>query len=148
MGRAAVVVVSIALLGATLEPLLRDPRDDGFPLSTYPMFATKRPTALTMSYPVGLTAAGARRALSPAVIGSAEVLQARAIMERAVARGPAEQASLCERLAAAVARRSRFADVTEVAIVTGSHDAVAFLVDGVRGREVERVRCPVTREPR
>ena len=43
-------VVSIALLGATLEPLIREPWEDGFPLSPYPMFAFNRPTKLSIEY--------------------------------------------------------------------------------------------------
>ena len=61
--RVAAGVVSLALIAATLEPLVREPYDDGFPLSTYPMFATKRPTVQTFHYALGLTRDGKRRTL-------------------------------------------------------------------------------------
>lgn len=138
----AAVVVSVALIGATLSPLARKPADDGFPLSTYPMFAWRRPTKLTMSYPLGVTAQGPRY-LSPGVVGSFEVLQARAIVERAVAKGGKELAMLCDRIAARVAMTPRFADVTAIRIVTGNHDAVEFLVRGAPGIEYERAACEV-----
>ncbi len=84
MSRALAIVTSLALVGAALSPLVRDPADDGFPLSTYPMFAWSRPTELTASYALGVTPGGGRRYLSPALVGSGEVLQARAIIEAGV----------------------------------------------------------------
>ena len=145
MYRTAAAVVSIALIAATLSPLVRDPNDDGYPLSTYPMFSWKRPTKLTMSYAIGETAAGERRYLVPFVVGSAEVLQARAIVERAVRAGRVEVAALCRRVATAVARMPRFADVTRIRVLTGSHDALEFLVHDRLGPEYERTRCEVKR---
>ena len=55
--RVFAAVVSIALLGATLEPLIRKPWEDGFPLSPYPMFAFKRPTKMHRAA-IGSTAPG------------------------------------------------------------------------------------------
>ena len=63
--RVVAVLVSTALVAATLEPLFATPIDDGFPLSTYPMFATKRPTVQTFHYALGVTRDGKRRTLSP-----------------------------------------------------------------------------------
>ena len=48
---------------------------------------------------------------------------------------------LCEKIASRVAGDHDGAKL--VRIVTGTHDAVAYLIGGVIGREVERVRCPV-----
>jgi hypothetical protein len=143
--RAFGIVVSVVLLGATLQPLVRQPTDDGFPLSTYPMFAFTRPTKLTMSYAIGETADRTRHYLAPGIIGSTEVLQARAILQHAVARGGAELASLCARIAARVGEHAEHADITTIRILTGTHDAVEFLVRDTLGREVERTRCPVPR---
>ena len=138
-------MVSVALVGATLSPLVRDPVDDGYPLSTYPMFAWKRPTKLTMSYAIGETATGARRYLSPRILGSGEVLQARAIVERAVSKGGRELAALCAKVATTVAAVPRFADVIRIRILVGTHDAIDFLVRDQRGIEYERTRCEVQR---
>src|SRR5687767_10048091 len=110
MSRRAAAVVSLALIAATLSPLARAPADDGFPLSTYPMFAWTRPTTLTSSYALGITAGGDRRYLSPRLVGSGEVLQARAIIERAVAGGPAATAGLCDAIAARVAVHDDYGD--------------------------------------
>jgi hypothetical protein len=145
MSRAAAILVSIALIGATLSPLARKPADDGFPLSTYPMFAWARPTQLTASYALGVTAGGGRRYLSPALVGSGEVLQARAIIEAAVARRGPGLVALCQQIASRVASRGSYSEVTAIRIVTGTHDAVEFLVRDQLGREVEVGRCPVIR---
>lgn len=144
MNRALAAVASVVLIGATLSPLVRDPGDDGFPLSTYPMFAWKRPTQLTMAYPVGDTPTG-RRYLTPRIIGSGEVLQARAIVERAVATGGREPKLLCERIAANVAKLPAYADVTRIRILSGTHESIDFLVRGKLGPEYERATCEVRR---
>ncbi|MBA3817515.1 MAG: hypothetical protein H0X17_01365 [Deltaproteobacteria bacterium] len=144
MSRVAAAVVSIVLLGATLSPLHRKPADDGYPLSTYPMFAWKRPTQLRMSYALGVTPAG-RRYIPPLLVGSFEVLEARATIDGAVSRGGRELSELCHRIAGNVRQRADFAEVTAIRIVTGTHEAIDFLVRGVIGREIERTRCEVPR---
>jgi hypothetical protein len=146
--RAFALIVSIALIAAALSPLVRRPDDDGFPLSTYPMFAWRRPQVLAMSYPLGVTAEGVERYLSPELIGSSEVLQAAAIVERAVARRGAEVARLCEAIARRVAASPAHRDVAAIRIVTGTHDAVELLVRDRSGREIEHGRCDVPRRGR
>jgi len=128
---------SVALLALVAWPVVRDPRDDAFPLSTYPMFAEPRTTALTMDYALGETAAGERRTLSPRLVGTGEVMQAYARFERAVHTGQA--AALCAEIAA----RLHATDIAVVRIVTGQHDAVDYLVRHRIGIERERARCQV-----
>lgn len=143
--RVAAVLVSVALVGATLSPLLRsNPYDDGFPLSTYPMFASKRPTMQTFHYALGITKEGQRRTLSPAIIGgTGEILQAMRVVERAVGRGAVGE--LCTAIAARVRGDAEFSDVVAIRIVTGTNDAVQYLAHDVVGREYERRRCEVKR---
>jgi hypothetical protein len=136
---------SIALVAATLSPLLRKPTDDGFPLSTYPMFASRRPTKLTMHYALGEGAGGERRMLTPRVVGTGEVLQAMRVIDRSVSRGPHEIAKLCETVAAFVAADDEFSDVVAIRIVTGTHDSVDYLARGIVGRELQRTKCMVKR---
>ena len=143
MSRLAAAVVSVALIVITASPVRRDPRDDGFPLSTYPMFAWKRPTQLTLDYALGVTATGDRRYLTPRLVGSSEVLQALAVIQRA--RATRSLPALCRAIAARVAADADYRYVVALRIVTGTHDAVDFLVRDVIGREVERARCEVTR---
>lgn len=145
MGVRFAAVVSLALVGATLWPLTREPSDDGFPLSTYPMFSWKRPTKLRMTYGLGATATGERVYLSPWIAGSGEVLQARAIFERAASQGRAGLATLCAQIAARVATLPAYTDVVTIRIVDGTHDAVEYLVRDRIGVETERHRCQVPR---
>ncbi len=147
MDRARVfaVAVSIVMIGATLSPLARDPYDDGFPLSTYPMFASKRPTVLTFHYALGEGGAGERVTLNPALVGTGEVLQAMRVIDRAVGGGRGETMKLCEAIARRVESDPEFSNVVTVRIVTGTHDALDFLVRDKIGRESERLRCAVPR---
>ena len=143
--RAYAAAVSLALIAATLWPLVRDPRDDRFPLSTYPMFASKRPTEQTFRYALGETAVGGRRTLSPALVGTGEILQALRVFDHAVAGGKPEMAKLCAAIAERVAADDEHADVVAIRLVTGTHDAVEYLARDQVGNETELLRCPVTR---
>ena len=142
--RVYAAAVSLALIAATLWPLVLDPREDSFPLSTYPMFAWKRETKQTFHYALGETGAGGRRTLRPALVGTTEVLQAIRVFDRAM-NDRAELARLCDAIAARVARDSAFADVVAIRIVTGTHDAVEYLARDTIGHETEHLRCAVTR---
>ncbi|HEY5925835.1 MAG TPA: hypothetical protein VIV11_29310 [Kofleriaceae bacterium] len=143
--RVYAAVVSVAMLAATLYPLTLDPREDGFPLSTYPMFAWKRPTKQTYRYALGETAAGQRRTLRPILVGTREVLQAIRVFDRAMSGGRPALTQLCESIAARVAGHEDFGDVVAIRIVTGTHDSVEYLARDVIGREIEHVRCVVKR---
>jgi len=145
MDRARVMaaVVSIGMIAATLSPLARDPYDDGFPLSTYPMFASKRPRTLTFHYALGEGRAGERITLTPGLVGTGEVLQAMRIIDTAVNRGKLVTRALCEDVARRVAADGELANVVTIRIVTGTHDALDYLSQHKIGRELERMRCPV-----
>jgi len=133
-------VISIALVGATLSALHRDPLDDGFPISTYPMFATKRGTRFELIYALGVTSSGETRPLPSEVTGTGEVLQAAVVYEDAVHAGTKALASLCATIATRVA-----SDIVSVRIVEGYVDAVELLVHGKRGNERFRWACQVRR---
>ena len=109
------------------------------------MFGEPRPTTLTMSYALGVTATGARRTLSPELAGTGEVLQAYALFERAVHGPRADLQRLCGDIAARVASDPAYRDVVVVRIVTGTHDAVDYLVRHQVGVERDRLRCLVLR---
>jgi hypothetical protein len=143
--RVTAACISLALIGATLEPLVRAPYDDGFPLSTYPMFASKRPTTWTMTYALGQGRAGERIVLEPRLVGTGEVLQAMRVIDRAARAGRGELATLCSAIAARVAGDTDYGNVAAVRIVTGTHDALDYLVHDRIGTESERVRCEVRR---
>jgi hypothetical protein len=147
VARIAAGVFSVGLLVLTLSPLARDPRQpktDGYPLSTFPMFAEKRATKLTITYALGDDPSGART-LTPSLVGTGEVLQARSMLDKAVAGGPRRIAELCAQIAARVAADDDYDDVTAIRIVTGTHDAVEYLIDGKHGPEKLRGQCDVKR---
>jgi len=132
-------VASCALVLVTLSPVTRcNPYDDGFPLSTYPMFASIRSIEHRMSYPLGVTRTGERRLLSPHLVGSGEVMQAYRIVEQA-ASSKAKAQALCR----AIAERARGSELVAIRIVTGTHDALAALLDDKLGPEREVTRCEV-----
>ena len=131
-------IVSIVLLAATLSALYRDPLDDGFPLSTYPMFASKRTTKLSVAYALGVRTDGTSYPLPSEVTGTGEVLQAAVVYEDAINHGRKALAALCTSIAAHAPD-----DVVTVRIVVGIHDAVELLVHDQRGTEHVRWQCPV-----
>ena len=141
--RRTAAILSIAVLLVVASPILREPWNDGFPLSPYAMFAFARPTKLTMDYGLGETATGQRVYLTPRIVGSGEVLQALNVIARARAAGKLPE--LCATIAARVATLPKARDVVAIRIVSGTHDAVEFLVRDQIGKEVERARCVVKR---
>ena len=143
MNRRSAALASIALVAATLEPILRSPGDDSFPLSTYPMFATPRATKLTLDYAIAESTDGSRRSIAPELVGSSEVLQALANIAREVA--GKRSAELCGRIARGVAADSDYEGVARIRIVTGTNDAIEYLAHGTIGPERERARCQVVR---
>jgi hypothetical protein len=149
MSRRLAALASLALCGAVLAPAVRAPDDDSFPLSTYPMFAAPRPRALTMASARGVTRDGRPRALSPAHIGTGEVMQAFATIQRAAAAGPEDRSALCAAIAAHVSGDAELAEVVSVELVSGTYDAVE-LVSGrtAAAREAPLVRCLVQRSDR
>ena len=148
MSRLAAALLSISVLAIVLEPVVRSPDDDGFPLSTFPMFATRRPANVAVSYARGVTAAGVQRELTPRLLGTDEVMQAFAMLQRAVDAGPPARQALCQAIAARVATEPSYRDVEAVVILGGRHDAVEFVARGMRGEatgEVIHARCAVVR---
>lgn len=143
-------LVFVALVAAVAYPVSWPRGRDSFPLSSYPMFSRKLPTAeFSLQYAVGVTGDGARRHLAPEFVANDEVLQARAVLGRAVRGGPKAVLRLCRRIAGRVVADSGLSDVLHVHIVTGRHDAVAYLTGRDRvGKEKLHGRCAVKRAVR
>ena len=145
-GRLFGYLVCVLVLAATLWPLTWPRGRDSFPLSSYPMFSRKLPTATFSSqYTVAVDGDGGRHHLPPEMIANEEVLQASVVLRRAVhtrRAGP-----LCREVARRVAASSRFRQATVVKIVTGRHDAVAYLRGSDRvGDEKVHARCAIRRD--
>jgi hypothetical protein len=138
-------LVSIAAIVVVTAPVACDPRrSDSFPLSTYPMFASKRDLTQRFEYAVGVTADGERRRIRPRhVAATGEVMDARTTMTDAVSKR--RLPDLCARIAGSVARDRRLADVVRIELVRGTHHAIDYLARGVRGPEHLLHRCVVRR---
>lgn len=103
-----------------LSPLLREPTNDTYPLSTYPMFASDRGAVHSIATAVELTDSGYVR-LSPKLIaGTDEAVLAAVTVKQAVRRGEAEIlcAEILERLGAdrQVEVRSETLDVVALSV--------------------------------
>ncbi|HUH05200.1 MAG TPA: hypothetical protein VML75_24545 [Kofleriaceae bacterium] len=147
-GRAVTYAFIALILGATIEPVLHSPWDDSFPLSTYPMFSGGKPTpSITLRYAVALDASGERRHVPPELVANGEVLQARAVIARAIDRGRDPASELCRHIAGRIAARGgEWSAITEVRLVTGTFDAVEYLTGRDRvGAERMHVSCGVAR---
>jgi hypothetical protein len=117
--RAAVLVV---LAAAVAWPAVDPSPSDGFPVSSYPMFASDRGRIVDVATAVGLDDRGAALRLDPHAIGGGdEVMLAASAVRRAVAAGGAEAARFC----AEVAGRVDDPHVVAVELRTERHDAVA-----------------------
>lgn len=121
-----------------LSPLLRAPRSDTYPLSTYPMFTSDRGPVQEFATIVGVDDLGDVVRLSPTIIaGTDEVMLASVTVERAVARDQVD--GLCE----AVAARSE-PPLVEIVVRTETVDLVGHIVDDAPALSiVEHARCPV-----
>ena len=120
MRRWAIRLLPVFAAVLVLSPLLRDPVNDTYPLSTYPMFATDRGPQHSIATAVERTDDGFVR-LSPKLIaGTDEVVLASVTVTRAVRRGEAEIlcAEILERLGAdrQVEVRSETLDVSALSL--------------------------------
>ena len=154
MSRAYAYTVSAVLLAAVLSPGLRDaqdPRNDSFPLSTYPMFSYDKPRTATVTSAVALGADGLEVPLAPEFIGTSETMQALRTIQNSVRAGRERAAELCGAIAERVARSNdpELARANRVAFVTLTVDSILFL-SGDRtplGRWIEQ-RCKIKRPER
>ncbi|WP_437649078.1 hypothetical protein [Sorangium sp. So ce362] len=119
--------VTAGLVLLMLAPLFRRPPVDSFPLSTYPMFSWGRHDARTpVERAIGVDSRGERRPIPPRLVGSEEVLQAKATLAQSIRQGARAARALCRGIAARVAEQDRYADVVKIEIRTDTFDAVAF----------------------
>ncbi|MFP4513869.1 MAG: hypothetical protein ACLFRV_13055 [Acidimicrobiales bacterium] len=138
------------IVAAMVAPAVLDPPRDGFPLSTYPMFAFDRGSVTSVTTAVGVTDADERVRLSPYLLAGADeaILAVRtariAVAEENPDRWCEEVASRVAALPGAVVSSER---VVTIEVVTETHDAVATLAGTAEPlRVVPHVTCPV--EPR
>ena len=135
-------LVLLVVLGLVVGwPALQPHPADGFPISSYPMFARRSGSVVRLATAVGVDAHGATHRLGPQAVGGGdEVVLAAEQARRAVEEGPSSTAAFCEEVAA----RVDDADVVEVVVRTEVRDALA----DPKARDaaldvVEHARCEV-----
>jgi hypothetical protein len=131
-------IVSLVAIAAVIGPILRQPPQDSFPLSTYPMFSSLIEPVTAIDLAVGVDTNGADVRLSPELIaGTDEVIIAGSTLRQSVRAGTT--AELCVEIAQRVADQGD-SSVVEIQIRTDTLDAIAWYASGDGGREpVERI---------
>ena len=129
------IVASLVAAVVVLSPMLREPTDDTYPLSTYPMFAFDRGAEHNIATAVEIDADGSVRRLSPTLIaGTDEVILASVTVTRSINRGEADL------LCAEIAERLGPGRTVEVRLETV--DVVAFIADGAEPTAIDvKARC-------
>ncbi len=116
------VVLLLLLAAVLLWPAIQPHPADGFPVSTYPMFARRSGTVVRLATAVGIDAGGAVHRLGPHAIGGGdEVVLAAEQARLAVGEGAGSIAAFCRE----VADRVDDPDVVTVEVRTEVRDAVA-----------------------
>lgn len=143
MRRVQAYIVSVVFVIAVMLPVLGDPRSDSFPFSTYPMFSGLKDSMVSIDHVVGVAGDGSRTVLPPESVANDEVLQALAIIRRAVRQGPDATEKLCQQ-AALWAYESRWEKIETVEVLTDRFDALAYF-DGDKSpmSSVLHARCVV-----
>ncbi len=123
--------LAVVLIVVGVVPLALD--RDSFPLSTYPMFSSRRTTAEPVDTAVGITADGSVARLSPTMIaGTDEIIIATVTVGKALADGTA--AELCSDIAGRISGSNLTSGegrIVAVEVVTERFDAVQWY-DGDR----------------
>ena len=132
--------VSVTMLAAITSPLLDD--EDGFPLSTFPMFSRARPDELSLDHVVLVAADGTTTPVPPGLVFSSEVLQTKVAIHRAVRGGRRAAERLCQRVAARLREEGHPGAFVEIR--TDRYRVLTY-VDGDETPLVSRrhARCPV-----
>lgn len=125
--------------------MLRDPPQDSFPLSNYPMFSSVRDTDW-IHIVVGFDAEDEEWAIPPGKVGSIEVMQAAETIRKAIRAKRAD--ALCAQVAARVAEDPDYADVLVLEVQSRKFDPRTYFVEA-DGRQPlklrRRARCTIER---
>lgn len=131
---------------ACAAPLLRDPRHDSYPFSTYPMFARtlQRPQ---LTFAEGLLRSGNAVRLPPELVANDEPMQAMRTLKLTAGEGPEALARLCSAIAARTATDARYAEVRRVRISRARFDPLRYFESDAPAPEREPLsECRVRRK--
>lgn len=138
MDRIYAYALSALVLALVGWPATRSPAADGFPLSTYPMFARPRARVNDVTGAFAVGADGERAPIPPRYVANGEAMQAVATLRKTVAAGPDAARELCQAISARLpgATSTPLREARHVEIVTGRVDAIDYLA----GRAIPRTR--------
>lgn len=123
MSRRGVYILLTVLVAVFVYPVVRRPPVDSFPLSNYPMFASRGADVSSFPTVVGIGADGDDIDLTPELIaGTDQVIHAAETIRYAIRND--DTASLCGEIAARVAESRR--DVRAIEVVVVRYDAIAW----------------------
>jgi hypothetical protein len=117
---------------------------DSFPHSTYPMFAARR-DRVELGNIRGIQPDGTSVALSPALLGTGEVMHARALVAAAVRGGKKQSLRLCRRVAERVSQHPEFATLRALEVSLDRYDSVRYFTESripVKSRTLAQCDVP------
>jgi hypothetical protein len=137
MSRLIATTWGLGLVLVVASPMLRNPQDDGFPLSTFPMFAEPL-TQPTFYSAEGVRPDHSRVMVPPEIIANGAAMQAVQTLQTAHGQGKKALGELCARIAEHVPQDPKLHEVERVELVSARYDPVAYFVSGpaVSEREV------------
>lgn len=147
MSRLIAATWGLAVVLAAALPLLRNPLNDGFPLSTFPMFAEplERPTFYSAE---GVLPDRSRVMVPAELIANGAAMQSVWTLQSAHAQGKQVLRQLCERIAKQVPQHSKLREVQRVELVAARYDPIAYFVSGPAPLEREVLhKCKVRSAP-
>ena len=149
-GKLLPALFSIFLILLVLSPIIENFRakaTDGFPLSHFPMFTSKREATASVTHLVGLDASGNRYVIPHRFAGTGGMNQARKQISKS-ARNKVDAPKLCQTVAEKVAARrgERYGKIVKVVIVSGEYNLNDYFA-GAKNPVEEKVRvsCDVKR---
>lgn len=125
MSRAVAFTWGLGVVLVVASPIFRDPLNDDYPLSTFPMFA--EPLESPSFYSAeGVRTDKSRVMVAPEIIANGAAMQAVQTMQAAHAQGRKALQKLCERVAARAPHEAALRDVARVELVSARYDPVAY----------------------
>lgn len=147
MSRAIAFTWGLGLVLVVASPMVRDPLADGFPLSTFPMFA--EPLTQPAFYSAeGVRPDRSRVMIPPEMIANGAAMQAVQTLQGAHAQGSKALRQLCERVAKQAPQNPKLLEVQRIEIVSARYDPIAYFVSGPAPSERDVLhKCRVRSTP-
>ncbi|HEY6560703.1 MAG TPA: hypothetical protein VI072_25665 [Polyangiaceae bacterium] len=147
MSRWVAYTFGLGLAAAVVSPGLRGSARDSYPLSTYPMFAARRDNP-RLYIAEAVAADGSRSRLEPDLLGTDEVMQAAALVRRAVQASEERMQRLCADIAERVRQHDGLGSVRYVELTSAEYEPIAYFVRRAEpDNRVLHIRCAVQSAP-